>query len=47
MKKFCESRRMHALKITNFEKKKMIPLTSKENESYLNQTVLFAKKVWS
>ena len=37
MKKFCESLREHLLKIINFEKKKMIPLTHEEYESYLNQ----------
>ena len=37
MKKFCESLREHAIKIVNFEKKKMIPLTSEECKSYLNE----------
>ena len=37
MKKFSKSLREHALKIINFEKKKMIPSTSEEYESYLNQ----------
>ena len=30
MRKFCESIREHAMKIINFEKKKIIPLTNKE-----------------
>ena len=29
---------MLTIKITNFEKKKMIPMTKEEDESYLNQT---------
>ena len=33
------------MKIINFEKKKMIPLTSKEHESYFNKTVTFSKKL--
>ena len=37
MKKFCESLKEHMMKIINFEKKKIIPLTSKEYESYLYQ----------
>ena len=38
MKKFGQSLREHAMKIINLEKKKMIPLTSKEYESHLNHT---------
>ena len=34
MKKFCESLREHAESITDFEKKKMLPLTRKELKSY-------------
>ena len=45
MKKFCESLRDHAMNIINFEKKKTIPMTNKEYESYLKQCVTFAKKV--
>ena len=33
MKKLCESLREHAMKIFNFEKKKMIPLTNKQQET--------------
>ena len=36
MQKFCESLR-YAMKIINFDKKKMILLTNEEYESYLNQ----------
>ena len=48
MKKFCESLREHLLKIINFEKKKMIPLTHEEYESYLNQIKcpICKKKYW-
>ena len=46
MKKFCEPLREHILKIIiNFEKKNLMPLTDKEYELYLNQTVIFAKTV--
>ena len=38
VKKFGESLREHTMKIIRFEKKKMIPLTNKQYESYLNQT---------
>ena len=38
MKKFCKTIREHATTIINFEKKKMLPLTSKEYKTYLNQT---------
>ena len=37
MKKFNEPLREHSIKVINFEKEKMMPLTSKEYESYLNQ----------
>ena len=30
---FCESLREHAMKIINFEKKKLIPLTNEQQES--------------
>ena len=33
-KTFSESLREHAMKLINFEKKKMIPLTNKQQESY-------------
>ena len=33
-KKFSESLREHTMKLINFEKKKMIPLTNKQQESY-------------
>ena len=37
IKKFRESSKKHTMKTINSEKKKMIPLTSKEYESYLNK----------
>ena len=39
MKKFCESLREHPMKIINFEKRKIIPLTNEEYESYFNQRI--------
>ena len=43
--KFGEFLREHEMKIINFEKKKMIPLMSKEYEYILiKQTMIFEKK---
>ena len=39
MDRFCKDLREHAMKITNYEKKEMIPLTSKESKSYKIQIV--------
>ena len=39
MTKFCKDLREHTTKITNYEKKDMIPLTKKEEENYKNQKV--------
>ena len=39
MKKFYESLRDHTRKIVNFERKKIIPLTNKEYDSYLNKII--------
>ena len=45
MKKFCLNLREHATKIINYEKKKMIPLTKKEEKHYNKQKFLtYAKK---
>ena len=44
MKKFCESIRKHAMKIINFEKKKMIPLTNEQQEAHENTTVCYICK---
>ena len=37
VKKFFESFRQHSTKVIHFEKKKVIPLTKQEDESYVNQ----------
>ena len=37
MEKFCKDLRDQAMKIINYEKKKMIPLTNEEKETYENQ----------
>ena len=37
MRRFCEFLEKHAMKIIDFEKEKMIPLTNEEYQSYLNQ----------
>ena len=34
MEKFCKNLREHATKIINYEKKKMIPLTKKEEKNH-------------
>ena len=36
LKKFCESSKEKQMKIANFERKKMLPLTKEEYESYVN-----------
>ena len=37
MKKFCKDLREHAMKIINYEKKRMVPLTTKEEICYNKQ----------
>ena len=45
MEKFCKDLREHATKIINYEKKKMIPLTKKEEKSIISKKfVTYAKK---
>ena len=45
MKKFCESLRECAIKIINYEKKKMIPLANKQQDSYERQkSAIFSNK---
>ena len=39
MKMFCKDLKNQAKKITNYEKKEMIPLTDEEKESYENQKI--------
>ena len=41
MKKFCEDLRIHATKIINYEKKKIIPLTKEEKINYNDQKVCY------
>ena len=44
MKKFCEDLRIHATKIINYEKKKIIPLTTEEKINYNDQKVCYICK---
>ena len=44
MNNFCESLREHAMKIINFEKKKIIPLKNKRNHIKRQKSAVFAKK---
>ena len=41
MKKFCEDLRIHATKIINYEKKKIIPLTTEEKINYNDPKVCY------
>ena len=44
MKKFCEDLKIHATKIINYEKKKIIPLTMEEKISYNDEKVCYICK---
>ena len=44
MKKFWKDLREHSTKIINYEKKKMIPLTTKEEIDYNKQTICYICK---
>ena len=44
MKKFCKDLREHATKIINYEKKKMMPLTIKEEIDYNKQKICYICK---
>ena len=44
MKIFCKDLKDQAMKIINYEKKEMIPLTDEEKESYENQDVCYICK---
>ena len=44
MKKFCKDLREHAMKIINYEKKKMVPLTKKEEICYNKQKICYICK---
>ena len=39
MKKFCKDLRKHTIRIVNYEKKEMIPLTDEENQFYEEKKV--------
>ena len=41
MKMFCKDLKEQAMKIINYEKKEVIPLTNKEKESYENQEICY------
>ena len=41
MKMFCKDLKEQTMKIINYEKKEMIPLTDKEKESYENQKICY------
>ena len=41
MEMFCKNLRNQAMKIINYEKKEMIPLTDKETKSYEKQKVCY------
>ena len=48
MESFCKDLREHAIKIMNYEKKEMIPLTHEQNELYEMQKVCYIyKKIFS
>ena len=44
MKNFCESLRKHAMKIMNFVKKKMTPLTNEQQESHEKTKIYYIFK---
>ena len=45
MKKFCKDLREHAMKIINYEKKRMVPLTTEEKYIMINKKyVIYVKK---
>ena len=48
MESFCKDLRQHAMKIINYEKKEMIPLTYEEKELYEMQKFCYiCKKIFS
>ena len=44
MKRFCKDLKEYGTKITNYEKKDMIPLTAEGNKSYKKQKVCYICK---
>ena len=43
MKMICESLKEHVMKITNFENKKIVPLTNEQQKSYEKTSGVFSK----
>ena len=44
MKRFCKSLKEHVIKIINYEKKEMIPLTNEEKYMEDKKSVIYLKK---
>lgn len=44
MENFCKNLKGHAIKITNFEILKMLPLTKKDNQCYFKQILWYISK---
>ena len=44
MEKFSKDLKNQAIKLNNYEKKEMIPLTNEEKKSYKKQFVIYVKK---
>ena len=44
MERFCKDLKEHAMKIIDYEKKEIIPLTDKKNKSYEKQKVCYICK---
>ena len=45
MKKFCKDLKEHAMRVINYEKKKIIPLTKEEKKIIMiNKFVIYVKK---
>ena len=44
MENVCKDLREHAMRIVNYEKKEMIPLSDEENKSYEKQNVYYILK---
>ena len=44
MERFCKDLKEHTVKIMNYDEKKMVPLTQKQNKSCKEQKVCYACK---
>ena len=44
MERFCKDLKKHTVKIMNYDEKKMVPLTQKQNKSYKEQKVCYVCK---